>query len=361
LFLAPTFAKEYAMKRWFRRIAIAAALILVVVGVWFESATRVGRGWLTGEPFYDGRPASYWANEIERWETQDPDWETQRYVRRPTSPPWIERRLPAPRWPLLLDGDPNGLAVLQALRNNPSPEVQDWAKIGIERIANDERGPIKIKHPSVIMTAELYEVDEAFFQELAKAKWHSQADYEEMERIVLDHPERAQTGPSLFELIRKQKLLLAAKETKSELNQERVLLSLTRESTCLPSPAQLRKGQNDAQKIDEGVALRAQAEVSADLRFLRVTFIEKSWELEGIDKVAVVLDEKGTETVAEIASVKETTVSMLRTIPDGGTLLLPLQSRPPHVREKGRFLVAVIAPRIYIEAEERQRQGQPAK
>jgi hypothetical protein len=253
------------------------------------------------------------------------------------------------------------VAVLQALRNYPSAEVQDWAQIGIERIENNERGPIKIKHPSVIVTAELYEVDEAFFKELARAKWHSQADYEEMERSILDHPEKAQTGVSLFERLAKQKLLLASKEVKTELNQERVLLSLIRESTCLPSPAQRRKGQNDPQKIDEGVALRSQVQLSADLRFLRVTFIEKSWELEGIEKVAVVLDAKGTETLAEIASVKETTVSASRTIPDGGTLLLPMQYRPTDAREKGRFLVAVIAPRIYIEAEERQRQGQPAK
>jgi hypothetical protein len=351
------------MKRWLRRVVIGAALIAVAVGTSFEGVTRVGRGRLYGEPFYEGRPASYWAIEIERWETQDPTWGTQTYKRRPTWPRWVERMIPEPCWPRLLDGDPDGLAVLQALRKHPSSEVQNWGRIGIERIDNGERGPCKIYHPSVIVTAQLYEVDETFHKEVAKGKWLSMADFEKLERIFLglDPPEKMHTGESSLDLLGKQKPLLAAKEIKIENNQEGSLLSSTKEINCLPSPAQLRKGQTGPQMIEEGMTLRARVQVSFDRRFVRMTFIEKGAQLEGIDKVSVVLDEKGAQAVAEVAFLKESTFSTMRNLPDGGTLLLPLQYRRGSANEKERWLVARIEPRIYIAAEERRIRGEPDK
>jgi hypothetical protein len=350
------------MKRWRRRILIAAALVAVAGVVLFEISTHIGRGWLFNEPFYDGRPASYWADEIERWETQDPTWQfLQRYTRRPPSPRWLERFLPEPAWPKLLDGDPDGLPVLQALRKHPSSDIQDWARIGIERIDNDERGPYKFNHPSVILTAQLYEVDEAFHNELVKAKWLSLAELEKMERILMDGGAKPRTGESLLELPGKQKLLVSVKDIKIDMNKEGMLLSSTTERHCLPSPAQMRKGQKGPQKIEEGMALRARVEISADRRCVRVRFTEKSWEVEGIDKIRVLLDNNGTEGIAEVASVKEATLSLDRSIPDGGTFLLPLQYRPAAAKEKGRWLAARVEARIYIEAEERMMRGEPDK
>jgi hypothetical protein len=44
----------------------------------------------------------------------------------------------------LLNGDPDGLPVLQELRSHPNEKVRDWARVGIERIhKNTERGPHK--------------------------------------------------------------------------------------------------------------------------------------------------------------------------------------------------------------------------
>jgi hypothetical protein len=262
------------MKRRLWRIVIAGALLVIGGTILFESVTGVGRGWWNGEPFYAGRPASYWANEIERWETQHPDWEMQTYTRR-----------------------------------------------------------------------------------------------EKMEQIFVEQSEKVSSSPSLFDVLDKQPPLLPAKEIKIERDKEELLLSLTKECTCLPRPAQLRKGQHAPQKIDEGVVLRAKAQVSSDRRYVRMTFIEKSSELEGIDNIPLVLDvkgemvldAKGAAAVAQIACVKECSLSLLRNMADGGALLLPLQSRPVGVREKGRWLVARIEVRIYIEAEERLIRGQPAK
>jgi hypothetical protein len=353
--------KQVVMKRWIRQIVIALALIGIVVGVLYEAATRVGRGWLAGEPFYDGRPASYWASEIERWETQDPDWQTQVYARRPGALIWLKGILPDPGWPRLLEGDPDGRAVLEALRKHPSADVQDWARIGIERASNDERGPFKIKHPTVTVSAQLFEVDEAFYQKVvAKSRWHSLADLEKLEQEYLDGTAKPESGESLFRLLDKQKLLLEIKDVELSLGKEASLLSSTRKTRCLPTPAQVLRGQTEPQQIEEGVGLRANFEVTSDRRFVRMRIIERCSVLEGIDRISM-LDEKGTVVLGETAYLKESTFSVPRTLPDGGSLLLPLQSRLPAGKADPGRLVLRITPRIRIEAEERAIRGESGR
>ncbi len=344
------------MSRWRRRTLVAAALLAIVCAIVFEALTHVGRGWLEGEPFYRGRPASYWAAEIECWTSTDPDWlRIQTYVRRPASPRWLGGLLPQPQWPGLLDGDRDGLAVLQALSNHPSAEVRDWARIGIERLDNAERGPVKINHPSVILTAQLFEVDEALYSKVAEQKWVSMDEWAKFEQISLDGSEKQKAEESLFELVAKEKPLRPAEEIKIDDGKEATLLSLTDEIQCLPSPMQRRTGQTEPQKVSVGLVLDTHVQVTADARFVRLQLTEKSREIEGIDRVPVMLDSSGTETAAEIACVKEATFSIPRTIPDGGTLLLRVQHRPEATRKKNRWLVLEIVPRIYIEEEERNR------
>lgn len=58
------------MKRWLRRILIAAAGVALTLGILYECATHVGRGWLFGEAFYEGRPTSWWKWRIDQWKSQ---------------------------------------------------------------------------------------------------------------------------------------------------------------------------------------------------------------------------------------------------------------------------------------------------
>jgi hypothetical protein len=207
----------------------------------------------------------------------------------------------------------------------------------------------------VIMKARLYEVDEAFHNKLAKGKWLSKADLEELET-------KAPADGSLFALLEKQKPFLAGKEINIDPGKEGVLLTATKPTNCLPTPDQLRQGKKGPQTIDEGFTLSAQVQISADRRFVRARFLEKSLEIEGIEKVKVVVDLKeGTEAVGEFVFTKEASFSQARYIPDGGSILLPLHYRPRAVRKNDRWLVAEITPRIYIEEEERARRGQPPK
>src|SRR5262245_38296714 len=202
----------------------------------------------------------------------------------------------------------------------------------------------------VILKARLYEIDEAFHNKLAKARWRSRADLEEMET-------KPPPDGSLFVLLAKQQPFLAGKEINIDPGKEGVLLTAIKPVNCSPTPDQLRQGKKGPQTIDEGFTLGAQVHISADRRFVRARFLEKSLQIEGIEKVKVVVDDKGTEAVGEIVSAKEASLSQARYIPDGGRILLPLHYRPPAVWKNERWLVAEITPRIYIEEEERARRG----
>jgi hypothetical protein len=134
---------------WFALLAVVA---LTVAGL-YESITHVGRGWLCGEAFYQGRPTSYWAEEIDQWyqvgtegEISGETWYTT-YSRGRYWP--LSHFSPfdlTADWPKLLDGDADGEKVLQELLAHPSYRVNDWARIGLERIQNGERGPKKTQH-----------------------------------------------------------------------------------------------------------------------------------------------------------------------------------------------------------------------
>jgi hypothetical protein len=215
--------------------------------------------------------------------------------------------------------------------------------------------PNKSSEIYVIMKARLYEVDETFHNKLAKAKGLSREELEELEaKPPVDRP--------LFALLEKLTPILTGKETNIDLGKEGVFLTQSKSINCLPTPDQLRQGKKDQQTIDEGFTLSVQVHLSADRRFVRAGFQEKSLEIDAIEKVTVVVDPKeGTEAKGEFVFTKEASVSQTRYIPDGGSILLPLHFRPRAVRNNDRWLVAEITPRIYIEEEERARRGPAPK
>jgi RNA polymerase sigma factor (sigma-70 family) len=257
------------------------------------------------------------------------------------------------------------------LLNNPRAEGQQ-IKDRQDRGAEDRKaqaeanvGKPKPAPLAVIVKAQLYEVDDAFYKKLSKAKRLSKEDLEELERQALDPPKKKPPvppeGESLFKLLKKQKLILAGKEVKVDNRKEGTLLAWKKVINCLPGPEQVRKGENAPQKVEEGVSFLTAMQVSADRRYVRVKFTEKSTELEDIEKVKVWLGDTGKEAVAEIPFLKELVHSQVRDIPDGGSLLLPVQYRPRAAREKDRWFVLSITPRIYIAEEEEALRDAPPK
>jgi hypothetical protein len=166
------------MKR--RRLVRLLALLAVLAAltVWLEP-TRVVWGWLRGEAFYQGRPTSYWAERIRPWQLPDDfrtninmalsEWrhipatreEVALYVSlapresdlRKSLKPWL--RLPDIAWPAVLDGDAEAAPVLTELLHHNEPGIRDWARRGLERVDNGERGAsVRIDGPVELRVAD---------------------------------------------------------------------------------------------------------------------------------------------------------------------------------------------------------------
>ncbi len=139
-----------------KRRLIRWSLILAMLtafGVWVEP-TRVVWGWLRREAFYQGRPTSYWAEQIRPWKrspycsffwTGGGVIENHQFrAARPPWSQWLNRyvQLAEPAWPAVLDGDPTAATVLDELTNHEDFMVRDWAAEGRERIETKEKGPV---------------------------------------------------------------------------------------------------------------------------------------------------------------------------------------------------------------------------
>ena len=167
------------MKR--KKLWLSLLLVVALLAAWFEP-TRCVRGVLRGEPFYDGRPASWWAAEWEHLNPRIVFGGVQQFAeasdrpetindfryccffddRDPEATPWkaatnvfshCYRHFSPSKSPLKLvkqtewfvefpailrGGDPAALPVLQALERHDSPKIRLFAQYGIKSIHDAE-------------------------------------------------------------------------------------------------------------------------------------------------------------------------------------------------------------------------------
>ncbi len=229
---------------------------------------------------------------------------------------------------------------------------------------------------SVQVQTQLYEVDEAFYTRLNKARPLTLEDLEELirqqdsdptsgmeeglgkilarQKKLLDRLVRLFSKYNeLFTLLARQQMIQAGEEAPLGIGEEALLLSRHQVHRCLPGPEQTRRGEKTRQTVAEGVSILASVEVTSDRRFARVKLTERAVDLDGIDRVKVWDARAEKEVVAEIPLLKESSHSQLRDIPDGATLLVPVQSRPRFLQAKARWWVLKVTPRIIIAEEEK--------
>jgi hypothetical protein len=202
---------------------------------------------------------------------------------------------------------------------------------------------------TVIVRADLFEVDDVFYTKLKNAK---PVDWEEQERIVLGLAKGNPSG-SLLALLRKQKPVLSSDEVKGDDGLVVSLLSLHKAVSFRVRPEQAIKGDTARQTVLEGVAFVAGMRVSPDRRYVRVQLTEKATHVSDVKKVKVLVDAQGKEADAQIPFVNETAHIREFEVRDGGSILLPVQSRPRLLQDTDRWWVLQLTPRIRIEDEER--------
>jgi hypothetical protein len=126
-----------------RLVWLIAVPVLLGFVVWLEP-TRVPWGLMSGEAFYDGRPTSYWRQELQRWRfVFEENW------RRQPAECWWRERSQFDMWldrfredkgvqfldrPRILAGDPHAEQVLNELQNDRSERVRENAALGMKAI-----------------------------------------------------------------------------------------------------------------------------------------------------------------------------------------------------------------------------------
>src|SRR5262245_21867392 len=134
-----------------RRRLLRWSLILVILAafaVWLEP-TRVVWGWLRGEAFYQGKPTSWWAGELGRWDIHVMHAHMNmdgmkgcriivHHIREDSAFERLCKKLLRDETqreaPGALTGDPAAEAVLAELVNHPVEQVRLMARHGLARI-----------------------------------------------------------------------------------------------------------------------------------------------------------------------------------------------------------------------------------
>jgi hypothetical protein len=135
------------MKRGLRLLITGVEAVIVLAVIYFEPSYCV-RGILWREAFFDGKPTSYWRDELNQWEvSSEPgfSWLGFRetvFRRNPTRiEAFCERWFPSEpaslmelrsriNGPRLLRGD-DAIPVLEVLLEDPSPKIRLFAQIGL--------------------------------------------------------------------------------------------------------------------------------------------------------------------------------------------------------------------------------------
>jgi HEAT repeat protein len=115
-------------------IVLAVALLGVVSLTLFWANRSILEGWLRGEPFYAGLPASHWVRAVRAWHADKG---------KPAGPaPWLDRLLDffgrIDDIPDVLDGHPHAVPVLLVLVRDPDAAVRQEAVIALAHMARND-------------------------------------------------------------------------------------------------------------------------------------------------------------------------------------------------------------------------------
>jgi hypothetical protein len=215
-----------------------------------------------------------------------------------------------------------------------------------EEIAQMLRALRRMADVSVIVHSQFYEVDRDFYKKEVEPKlaksWAVPAAGEDVwEKELSRRGEKVRGGK-----------VMAAN------GKETALLSL-REAALLRTRPAAREVFDDGgfEAVLSGVSFQALPVVSADRRFVRLRLVRQVTELVEVRKEKARVPGTDKETTVEVPVLAEAATTTTLKLEDGQALLVQVPYQPRAVRERGRVLVLLVRPEIYILEEATERAG----
>jgi len=226
-----------------------------------------------------------------------------------------------------------------------------------EEVRNVLRALRSVQDVAVVVHSDLIEVDAAY--------------YDKTLRPLLAGARRAPDGPAavavseeLAAAIRKKGTVVRSTRSTLAIGHEGTCLSLRQVFSYLRVPGDPKVMRSDEYAVAAtGTSFRATATTSPDRRFVRLKLTEQTTDLLGFDKKPGFRGtaERPQEVEVTTPDLSETTASLTLHEGDGAMMLVTVQHMPKATKDRGRVLVLLAQPRIYIEEEEKARGNNPGK
>jgi hypothetical protein len=244
---------------------------------------------------------------------------------------------------------------------SPTIQVENGTKL-VVRATNARQKQVahfltvlrRLADVAVVMNARLYEVDRAFY----------------VEQIVpgLTNPRQpgsrrlvAYPGETLLRKIERHKRIMEGDALKIPPGRQAAILSWQQAVRYVAQQADSDIGQKKAYRTAlEGVSFFARPTVTPDRRLIHLKLTQKVMQLA---KGAMIKVNEGDKDFEELVALpdQESSASTTILVADGGTLLMPVDFRPPAPKGQERVWLLVMRPQIWIQEEERAiREGKVA-
>jgi hypothetical protein len=211
---------------------------------------------------------------------------------------------------------------------------------------------------AVVMNADLIEVDAAYYDKTLRPLLAAGRRGPDGPAVV-GHLRQHAVSEELEQALRKKGAVVRSTRTTLANGRDGVYLSLRQVFSYVRTPAAPGgKVPDEYATAATGLELRATGTVSPDRQFVRLKLTEQGTDLLGFETKPGFRGEEEIEV--RVPDLAETTASQtVNKVADGVTLLVTVQHLPKATKEKGRVLVLLVQPSIFIREEEKARGNNP--
>jgi hypothetical protein len=164
-------------------------------------------------------------------------------------------------------------------------------------------------------------------------------------------------GEKLDTAVRKHSALVKLGQVRLANGRAATFFSLRKAFTYVAVPPKVARTPEEVHRVGyTGLSMKARAVVSADRRFITFQITQTTTDLLALRKQPLGTGAaRGKQGTVEVPDLDETSSAKTVRVGDGIAVLVPVHARFSRTRGKGKVLVIVIRPTIYIKEEEEAR------